>query len=247
MSSLLKFLVVLIILGGLGFGGWYYRTPIISYWNNLRIVDHWDSAVASSEGFFINSWNSLASNFKKLATKTPESPVVNNVKNNAVVATTVKNCGTSIAPKLDTPSLTVNDPVLACLGASALHCENATGVLENNFFPTIFEITKSSNSCNFKLSYAKNSALSDVTGKKLASQFVSCPLGIVKAVDTTNPAVPKFINPNLADMNKYGSEIYFYGSIGLFLQNNLDKSKIQNLGCSGSYIDTMIASYNLKK
>jgi hypothetical protein len=117
--------------------------------------------------------------------------------------------------------------------------------LKDDFFPTVFEITQSNNpgSCNFKLSYPRDSTLSDITGKKLAGQIITCPLNIVKAIDNTNPATPKFIAPNKTDFSKYGSQIYFYGTLGLFIENNLDQNKISGLGCSGMYIDSVIASY----
>ena len=187
--------------------------------------------------------------FKKIfgTTETQSNPplattntVIKNTK-----STSVKDCGTSIAPKLDTASTYENNSVLSCLGVSAINCENAKGILEDDFFPTVFEITQSSKSgsCNFKLSYSADSALTDVTGKKLAGQTIMCPLSIVKAIDNTKPATPKFIVPDKADFSKYGSQIYFYGTLGLFIENNLDQNKISGLGCSGMYIDSVIASY----
>jgi len=160
-----------------------------------------------------------------------------------------KNCGRSVAPKLDTPATYENDPVLACLGASAIGCQNATGVLTDNFFPTIFEITQSSNlpgSCSFKLSYGADSILADVTGKKLASQYVTCPVNIVKAINNTQ-TVSQFTAPDKTDLSKYGSQIYFYGTLGLFVENNLNQNKMEALGCSGEYINSVIASYNLSQ
>src|SRR3989339_215090 len=50
----------------------------------------------------------------------------------------IKNCGINVSPKLDTSSLNLNDPVLACLGESAVNCENAQAILRDDFFPTIF-------------------------------------------------------------------------------------------------------------
>ena len=227
--SLLKFLIILIIIGGLGFGSWYYRSQIINLW---------DSLVNNVSNLFLPF---LGTN------QTPDKiiPVVNNITVQPTV-NDIMNCGIGTTPKLNTPSTYENDPVLSCLGASALNCENATGILKDDFFPTIFEITKSQNSCNFKLSYPADSALIDITGKKLAGQYISCPIDIVKAMDNTNAASPKFLVPGKTDLSKYASDIYFYGTLGLFIENNLDPNKIQALGCSGEYIQSVIASYRLK-
>jgi hypothetical protein len=168
-------------------------------------------------------------------TKNPSLPATN----------TIKDCGTSAAPKLGTPSAYENNPTLSCLGESALNCENAKGTLTDDFFPSIFEITGSQGSCNFRLSYPVNSTLVDATKKKLAGQSVTCPINIVKAIDNTNPASVRFTNPDKTNLSKYGGQIYLYGTLGLFIQNNLDPNKIQALGCSGDYINTMIASYNV--
>lgn len=159
----------------------------------------------------------------------------------------VKKCGTGVTPKLDIPSTYENDLVLSCLGESALNCENAEGILKDDLFPTFFEITKSDDSCNFKLSYAVDSPLIDITGKKLALQYISCPIGTVKAIDNTDPASVKFNVPDKTNSGKYASQIYLYGALGLFLENNLDPSRIQALGCSGEYIQTMIESYRAEK
>ncbi len=155
----------------------------------------------------------------------------------------IKNCGVGVSPKLDTPSLYLNDPVLACLGASAVNCENAQARLKDDFFPTIFEIIKLPNACNFKLSYEIDSILTDITGKKLALQHISCPLSIVKAIDNINPTTPQFISPDKTNLSNYASQIYFYGILGLFVENKLDQNKIQALGCNGDYINSVIASY----
>ena len=161
----------------------------------------------------------------------------------------IKDCGTSLAPKLDTPTTSENNSVLACLGESAQNCQNAKGVLKDDFFPTVFEITQSAKqgSCNFKLSYPADSVLTDMTNKKLAGQYILCPIKIVKAIDNTKPATPKFIAPDKTNFSKYASQIYFYGTLGLFAENNLDLAKIQSLGCSGDYINSVIASYSIRK
>jgi hypothetical protein len=157
----------------------------------------------------------------------------------------VTNCGSGVAPKLGVLSSYENNIELACLGSSALNCVNAVGLIKDDFLPTIFEITKLKDSCNFKLSYPADSTLTDITGKKLAGQSISCPISIVKAIDTTNATTPKFIAPSKTDLSKYASDIYFYGTLGLFLENNIDPAKIEAAGCSGDYIASVIAGFNL--
>ena len=239
--SFLKVLIILIVLGGLGFGAWYYRLPIIGFWN---------SSVSNLKKIQLPSFDlSFLNKSKDIVLDTPVENHINNTTTPTPVVQPViqvKDCGVGMTPKLDTPSSYKND-VLSCLGESALICENAKGVLKDDFFPTIFEITKLQNSCNFKLSYEADSILIDINGKKLAGQYISCPINIVKAIDNTNPTVPKFTAPDKTDLSKYGCQIYFYGILGLFLENNLDQNKIQGIGCEGSYIQSMIASYKLSQ
>jgi hypothetical protein len=245
-SSLLKFLVILIIIGGLGFGAWYYRSSIMNLWNSL-VNKSSQSSIPPVDTSIIPPVDT---------TIPPVNTTQNTDLNNQAVAPVpvlppvipVKDCGIAgTTLKLGTPSTYENDPALSCLGASALNCENATGILKDDFFPTIFEITKLPDSCNFKLSYPADSTLTDIIGKKLALQYISCPINIVKAIDNTNVTSPKFNTPSTANYSKYAAETYFYGTLGLFIENNLDLTKIQNLGCSGEYIQSMIASYNAKK
>ncbi len=161
--------------------------------------------------------------------------------------TGIQNCGNSTAPSLNDPSTYENDPVLSCLGASAVYCTNAAGILEDNFFPTLFQITNNQGVCSFKLSYREDSTLVDITGKKLAGQYISCPIDIVKATDNTASSASVFTAPDKTDLRKYASQIYFYGTLGLFVENNLDVNKIQALGCKGDYIQSIIASYSAAK
>ena len=78
-------------------------------------------------------------------------------------------------------------------------------------------------------------------------RIILCPIDVVKAIDNTKPATPKFNAPNKADFSEYASDVYFYGTLGLFAENNLDMAKIQALGCSGEYIQSVIASYKAKR
>lgn len=228
--SALKFLVILVIIGGFGFGVWYYRTPITARWNSLI---NGGSQTPSS----LPTENTNPSNSVNLPVEPTPPPVV---------AELPKDCGTGTAPKLGILSAK-NDPTFSCLGASAINCDNAKGTLKDNLFPTIFEIIKTENSCNFKLSYPEDSTLSDVTGKRLAGQYISCPIDIVKTIDNTKPATPKFNVPSKTDLVKYADDVYIYGTLGVFVENNLDLNKIQTLGCSGPYIQSVIASYAAKK
>ena len=235
LSGLLKFLVVLIIIGGLGFGFWHYRPQIMNFWSSLESkigeIHLTQQPVQPPPAQLPPA---------QLPTVQPPPPV------QPVIISPI-DCGTSTTPKLGVPSTYENSSVFSCLGASAVSCGNAKGILKDDFFPTIFEIIKKQNSCDFKLSYPTDSPLTDITGKKLAGQYISCPLDIVKTIDNTKPASPKFLVPDKTDLNKYASDIYIYGTLGLFIENNLDQNRIQAIGCSGEYIQSVIASYNVKK
>ncbi len=250
--------LVLVIVGIACGLSWYFYRP--------QITNFFSSGVKNSEQISANSWNFLTSAFDNIhmpsfSFKFPSfdfgkifgsntAP-----KQDSIVATPpvpavkepvfVKDCGTTISPDLKQSGSYQDNEVLKCLGYSALQCENAKAVLQDALFPTIFKIVQNKNAdqgCNFELSYASDSALSDVTGKKLALQYISCPLSIVKAVDETTK-VPSFSAPSTDNLGKYASQIYFYGTLGLFMENNVDKSIIQSLGCSGTYIDSVVASY----
>lgn len=241
-SSFWKILLILVVLGALGFAVWrFYRAPAISMW---------DSLVKNIPKLSIPYFNTKKPN-TTVNTPPPNNPVV--AQNNPVVPIKVgiptevriKDCGIGIAPNLKNPRTYQNDAVLNCLGNSALYCEDAKAVLNDAFFPTIFQIIKDNNtsqSCNFKLSYGQDSTLVDATGKKLAGQYLTCPIGIVKSLDEAKQ-VPVFSVPDTSNLSKYASQIYFYGTLGLFIENNIEKNKIQALGCSGPYIDSVVTGY----
>lgn len=216
----------------------------VSSWNNIA-------------EFSVSSWNYVANNFKKLSFPSFDFnfPSFNFKKvfgiNKAQVADNltkketapaVKDCGVSVAPDPKNPRAYGDDAVLTCLGNSVLRCEDAQAVLKDTLFPTIFQIIKDQNACNFKLSYGEDSALTDITGKKLAGQSILCPVGIVKTIDETKK-VPLFNAPSRNNPGLYASQIYFYGTLGLFIENNVDQNKIQALGCRGEFISSVIASY----
>ncbi len=159
------------------------------------------------------------------------------------VAYAGKDCGATSRPDLKVPLTYENNAVLNCIGASALNCENAKAVLNDASYPTNFEILNDNGLCKFKLSYSSDSTLLDAGGQKLSGQSIFCPVSVVKAYNATNPQAPTFEAPSLDDAAKYASQIYFYGTLGVFVEKKLDYDKIQSLGCSGGYVSSIISSY----
>lgn len=222
--------VIVLIIGALGFGGWFYRASLMNFWNG---------GVAKVSGFFSSLFGpkETTKNTAQVTPLIPSPPI-----NTPPLVVTVKDCGASVAPDLKKSASYQNNAVLACLGSSALNCQPATAILNDPLFPTIVRIVKNMDNCNFKLSYADQSTLVDATGVKLAGQYISCPIFSVKAVDESQKT-PSFSAPSADNLSKYAAQIYFYGTLGVFMETNLDQNKIQSLGCSGSYIDSVIASY----
>lgn len=233
--SWIKYLVILILLVGFGFGAWFYQASVLGLWDSLM-----NPEMAAIE-------TTTPTPVPDFAPEVIPTPILEPTP----LPVALKDCGTmGVALKLGTSATYEKDSALVCLGASALVCENAKVIIKDELFPTIFEITKSANTesgCSFRLSYGLESTLTDLTGKNLAGQYVSCPLSVVKSIDNTKPATPKFNTPNMTSGSKYAADIFFYGTLGLFMENNLDPTKIQTLGCNGEYINSMIASYNAKK
>ncbi|OGI62434.1 hypothetical protein A2818_00525 [Candidatus Nomurabacteria bacterium RIFCSPHIGHO2_01_FULL_40_12] len=227
-SSLRKVIFLVVAIGAAGAAVWYfYRIPVVDL------------------------FNSSVNNLTELATPTPkakEAVIPDNTNISKTNTVAVKDCGISAALDFNNPLTYENNTVLTCLGASALLCEDAKAILKDSLFPGIFQISKnqntdSQNTCNFRLSYPGDSTLVDVTGRKLAGQYISCPVGIVRVLDETKK-IPSFTNPNTGNLSKYASQIYFYGILGLFIEQGLDKNKIEASGCSGGYISSVIESYN---
>ncbi len=226
--SFWKISIAVVIIGALGFAIWFYRAPISKYWN-----------------FGVNKVKTFSASFfspKKVSTidnvdvaVPPEDIIAKNI-------ISVKDCGTGKSPDLKNPLTYQNDATMNCLGESALRCEEAKAVLTDPLFPSSFQIVKNGGSCNFKLSYPEDSTLVDATGVKLSGQYISCPLSVVKSIDESKK-VPIFSAPSVENFGKYGAQIYFYGTLGLFMENGIDQSRIQSLGCSGPYINSVIASY----
>lgn len=219
--------LIFIIVGLICVLSWYFFNP--------QIIGFWNSGV-NKVTEFSNSLFGAKENTETVDTTSKDIPIIKPIVN------VVKDCGVGAKLDLKDPLSYKNNAVLNCLGQSALICENAKGFLRDDLFPTIFEINKIQDSCNFKLSYSADSTLADITGKKLALQSISCPIDIVKALDSSKKT-SNFIAPNIANPAEYASQIYFYGTLGLFIENDVDKSKIQTLGCSGEYISSVILSY----
>ena len=241
LSKSLTILIVAVLVLIIGASLWFFRPQVVSFWNSTR-----DNLSKLSMPSFSMPSFSFSFDFKKIlglntanessnpAPVTPNNVAVNQVK--------TRNCGISAAPNLKDARTYQNNAVLACLGDSALRCEDARAILQDSLFPTIFQIRKNQDTCNFELSYSGESTLVDATGKKLAGQYVTCPLSLVKELDETKTP-PSFGVPNTSDLGKYACQIYFYGTLGLFIENNVDQNRIQNLGCRGDYISSVIASY----
>ncbi len=242
--SLWKICLIFVVIGGLCFATWrFYRAPVINFWSSL--VDNIPQF--SMPKLSIPYFGSDKANNNMKNTTAQNNTVA--VQNNTPIKQpefAIKDCGTTNSPSLKNANTYQNNAVLNCLGNSALYCEDAKAVLNDALFPTIFQIIKDNNtgqSCNFKLSYGQDSILVDRTGKKLAGQYLTCPIGIVKSLDETKQ-VPVFSVPDTNNLSKYASQIYFYGTLGLFIENNIEKNKIQALGCSGPYIDSVVTGYN---
>lgn len=231
---------IFIIIGLLCIVSWYfYSLPEVNFWNSYvnrldeMSVNSWNSSINSLKESYVSYWNFFAN-------KVSNNPATSNtsVTTPTKEVVSVKDCGVGTAPDLKNPLTYENNAVLNCLGNSAVIRGSAKAVLKDALFPTIFQITNN----NFTLSYGVDSTLVDITGKKLAGQYISCPLSIVKAIDETKNIL-SFSAPSLSSPSEYASQIYFYGTLGIFIENNLDQNKIQSLDCSGGYISSVIASY----
>ena len=235
-KSYLGNIIFVLVGAGCIFLWWFYNPQITSFWN---------SSVSSVGKLSFSSFSFGKKDATLVATQQTQTLNANKIEN---PENAVKNCGISSAPDLKDPKTYENSSVLDCLGKSALLCENAIATLQDPLFPTVFQVVKNNNeaTCSFALSYPPDSILADGTGKKLASQYVSCPMTVVKAVNETKK-VAAFNAPNTNNPILYASQIYFYGTLGLFMETNLDQKKIQDLGCGGTYIDSFVASYHNMK
>jgi hypothetical protein len=199
------------------FAWYFYRPQIIDAWNTL-----------------IGVWNKVSFNQEKETENTGEEKGI---------FVGPKNCGAGAI--LNPDGAYEENTELSCLGESAVRCEEAMGIIKNDLFPTVFEIVKTQSACNFRLSYPTDSTLVDINNQKLAGRYISCPLDLVKGLDTTIPDTVGFVIPTKSNFSEYASQIYFYGTLGLFAENDLDKGKIISFGCEGDYIDSVIESYKI--
>lgn len=236
-----KPIVALVVFGAILFNIWYFYRPQI-YKIPEEAMSLSKSLIQKVKSFFPVAQPATSPVQKNVQN---ENPVVLDpiVSTNTVAE--IKDCGVTSAPDSNTPILYDNDPVLSCLGASAINCVNTKATLQNSLFPTTFEIIKMQDSCNFKLSYGADSTLTDVTGKKMALKYISCPINMVKAINNTNTTTPKFTSADKTNLSRYAAEMYFYGTIGVFIENNLNINKISGIGCSGDYIQSVIDSYKI--
>jgi len=202
---------------GLIAGFVFYRPHIAGIWNSAQ--EKLVALVGNSVGDDKN-------------TATPQPP-----------AQMAKNCGTTVSADLKVATTYENNETLNCLGDSARTCQMARGIVQDSFFPTVFEILPSASGCNFKLSYASDSVLIDGDGNKMSGQSITCPIGTVKSMQENGNQAPMFTEPSLTNADKYGAEIYSYGTVGLFIETGLERNAVIGKGCYGSYIDSIIRSY----
>ncbi|MEX2052153.1 MAG: hypothetical protein WD991_00455, partial [Candidatus Paceibacterota bacterium] len=219
----------------IGAGGYYFRPQLGDMWNTME------------EGWSGMAWfSSGEENEEDMAYVPPpiEEPKI-------LLPTSSRYCGETKAPELNKQTGIEEDAVLGCIGASALACEWAQATLISPLFPTIIEIipsrTPGSGNCSFSLSYASDSTLSSLDGKSMAGESIACPLQVVKSFKEGVNNTLVFSAPTKESPRKYGAEIFFYGTTGVFLENNFSQSGIEESGCSGGFIGRVIDSNNLMK
>jgi hypothetical protein len=228
-KELIIVLVVALLVGG---AGYFYRAQLGEAWSGVQ------SRLAN-----------LSFNFSD----EEEVPVVNTpiAKDNKVEDQRLmapKNCGVTIAPDMKSAESIQKDYVLDCIGQSATSCEPAKAILDSAFLPTMLEISRGDTvddmECKFRLSYKEDSTLTSVDGEKLAGESLSCPLSIVRSLTAGEKNTLVFGEPTKSNPPMYGAEIYFYGTAGLFIENEFSEQKIKDSGCAGGFIHLFIDSYN---
>lgn len=231
----LKVILLLILLCGLIFTAFYFYKPQLSVLPSM--AKGMFSTITAKIGNIIQAIkDKISDKVSSVRTPTP-TPIPLQVSMETV------NCGTTKSPDSKNPSSYSGDIVLECMGERASACANAESVINDSLFPNLFKIINRDGSCYFELAYNIDSTLVNINGQKLASQSVSCPLSVVKVVDETNPANPVFRSVDKNNHTRYAAAIYVYGTLGLFIENNFDMNKIKNLGCSGTFLSSMIESY----
>ncbi len=229
--KLFTLLFLLVAAGGLG-ATWFIRPAFIT--------DTFNTVTDKVSQIELPSLPS----FSSLATKEPENTVIVPPVVEMPVAEVVltKNCGISAAPNLKKASTYEKNSVLNCLGISLLNCEDAEAILTDPLLPNLFQVKKDGSTCNFRMTYTSETALENPAGKSSAGKYVECTVSSIKAVDESkNP--PVFSAPSTDNPAKYASQASFYATLGVFVENGLDQEKIQNAGCTGSYVSSLINSY----
>jgi len=230
-KGLLIFLLIVFLVVG---GGYFYRAEALDFL----------SSVKSSIGNLFDKNEVAPAPIVPIArvAVVPEVPV-------KVLPTSPINCGETSAPDPTKPSMYISDPVLDCIGASALSCQSAQATLTNSLYPSKLEIITNvglgENNCAFRLSYPLDSTLASITNKKMAGESIACPLSIVKSFKETEKGISVFEAASLDTPSKYGAEIFFYGTAGVFIENDLDKKKIEFAGCNGGFIYLVLDSYKI--
>lgn len=229
-KSILFFLILVLFITGL----YFYRSQFIELSNKVVGILMNKDKVAE-----------VPSDTDKIFT---EEEIPSALITTEVLVKDVVDCGITNAPDRKKSDIYLKDPVLKCLGENILSCTNATGVINDPLFPSLFKVVPELNNiCKFELSYQADNTLVDVFGSKLALRSISCPISIMKKLDEKDPKNPIFVMLNKDNPNQYGADIYFYSTLGVFIENNFDQNKIEGLGCTGGFIDSMIQSYKMIK
>ena len=230
-KAILGRVALVLVIAGLAFAVWFYRAPLKDAWASV-----WGSTKDLVSSFGGADEEEENNNVAPNATATPKT-----AQNTQIV---VKDCGVTTAPDLKNVSTYRDNTVLNCLGGYISSCTPARATLTSALLPSVVEITKTGdNICKFKLSYSADNTLVDDTGSSLAGQYITCPVNIVKMVDESGKTLI-FKEPTKSDLAKYASQLYYYGVLGVFMEQNVEKSRILSLGCTGPYIDSVVAGYN---
>lgn len=237
-SGMLLKILILLLFVGLGVGGYFaYKSDAFqkTFLKNEIPVDTLQTE---------NSIEKINNSTTPPEENTAKASIAEN-------STAVKDCGVSSIKKTlvmnDFYSFK-NDPVLTCLGQSAISCENAKGTFYSGdyYIPNIFEIVSTGKSCDFKLSFDANSTIvSKWTNEKLAGKYIQCPISSVQVLDEEAGFKPEnkdkiiFKTPNKSNPTEYAYQISAYDGILSLFRNESD---FQKVGCSGDLVKYYIAT-----